>query len=202
MYVIGLTGGIASGKSTAAAMLRTAGACILDADAMTHELLEPGNELFQLYVDHFGAAVVGPDGTLNRRAIAEIVFREEAERHWIDNAAHPVLRREMLVRMRKFREQGMRLIFLDVPLLFETGWDDLCDEIWVVYIPAELQRLRLTERDGLTPEQAEARIAAQLGMEEKRLRADVVLDNSGTIEQFRQQVMELYAVRWNEKSNQ
>ena len=191
MHVIGLTGGIACGKSSVSAYIRRQGLPVLGADEISHELAEPGRELFTVYVEHFGTGILSPEGELDRRAIADRVFRDESEREWIDSASHPLLLAEMRRRIEACREEGAEAIVLDVPLLFEAGWDALCDEVWTVAIPMDLHQRRLMARDRLTPEQAAERIASQMSLEEKCLLSDAIIDNSGKKSRTRQQVREL-----------
>ena len=191
MHVIGLTGGIACGKSSVSAELRRMGIPVLDADKMAHELAEPGRELFAAYVEHFGSGILGPEGTLDRRAIADQVFQNPGEREWIDRASHPLLLAEMKRRIESCCAAGAKVVVLDVPLLFEAGWDALCNETWTVSIPPRLQEKRLMLRDHLSLEQVRKRIASQMSLEEKRRRADVVIDNSGAKSQTKRQVRSL-----------
>ena len=195
MHVIGLTGGIACGKSTVSDRLRTLGACILDADEMAHELAEPGQALFLAYEQHFGKAVLMEDGTLDRKAIGEIVFHHPEEREWMDDTARPILLHEMKLRMEQCKKNGEKLIFLDVPLLFEAGWDSFCDEVWVVFVPRNIQEQRLMKRNRLTEEQARARIDSQMSLKEKCGRADIVIDNSGTVDETVQRAEDLFMER-------
>lgn len=195
MHVIGLTGGIACGKSAVTSALREAGACVLDADRLAHELAAPGGMLFQAYVDHFGKGILKNDGTMDRRAIGELVFKNPNELDWIDRTSHPILLDEIKRRLNDCEKRGHRVVILDVPLLFEAGWDVLCDETWVVSVPMEIQLDRLMKRDALTAEQARARIASQMSLEEKRSRGDVVLDNSGSVEKIEEMGKLLYRER-------
>ena len=210
MKIIGLTGGIACGKSTVSSILKTLGAKILDADAMAHELMQPKQPLWNLYVSHWGESILKqPGGTLDRRAIGAIVFNDPAERQWLDSAAHPILLAEAQRRLRRdFRrfardaeaprrlaaleKQHAEVAVLDVPLLFESGWDCLADEIWVTSVSEDIQLQRLMARNGWTEAEARARIAAQMPLAEKRARADVIIDNSGTLDNLRQQVLQAY----------
>ncbi len=195
MYVIGLTGGIACGKSTAVRILLQAGACILDADKLAHELAEPGGLLYKAYLEHFGDRILQDDGTLDRRAIGELVFRRPEEREWMNRTSHPILLRELKRRMEECRLRGERLILLDVPLLWEAGWHVLCDEIWVVAVPEEIQLQRLMQRDNLTADQARDRIRSQMSLEEKCRLGDRVIDNSGGEEHMKEQIEALFAER-------
>ena len=190
--IIGLTGGIACGKSTVSSILKSLGAKIIDADKMAHELMQPKQPLYNAYVAHWGDQVLTPNTTLDRRAIGTIVFHDEAERAWLDKTAHPILEAELQRRLHSFRKKGTQIIVLDVPLLFESGWDKYADEIWVASIPADLQVERLMARNHLTETEARARIAAQMPLAEKCARADIVLDNSGTREHLLEQVRAAY----------
>ena len=183
MKIIGLTGGIACGKSTVSKVLRTLGAAIIDADALAHELAQPKQPIFNVYVERFGREVVTADGTLDRAAVARRVFADPVVRAEVDAVTHPLIRTAAEERLRAAELEQKRAAVLDVPLLFEAGWDALADETWVVALPREEQLKRLLARDKAMDEgEARARIAAQMPLSEKRARADVVIDNSGTKE--------------------
>ena len=190
MKVIGLTGGIASGKSTVSGLLREKyGAVVLDADEVAREIAEPGEPLWEAFVSRYGKELVlCTDGTLNREAIAEIVFHDASERIWMDGAAHPLIKQRMLDRLAECKRAGENLVVLDVPLLYEAGWDKIPDEVWVVYVDKKTQLQRWMHRNKLPEPLARERIAAQMPMEEKRRLADVVIDNNGTREETVAQV--------------
>ncbi len=189
MYIIGLTGGISCGKSAVADVLRRHfGATTLDIDTVTRWLLEPGGELFEAYVRHFGSYVVTREGTLNRRLIGEIIFNHPDEREWINSVAHPVLLQKARDFLVECSEIGAGLVVLEVPLLFEAGWEHLFDEIWAVYTKRQTQIWRLMSRDNLTRQQALARINAQMSTEELCARADVKIRNLGNHRKIRQLV--------------
>ena len=194
MRVIGLTGGIACGKSTVSHQLHEEyGAAILDADAIAYQLAEPGNKLWSAFIARYGQARVSRcDGTLNRAAIAEIVFQNPEEKRWMDATAHPMIRQKLLDELDNCRVQGKHTVVLDVPLLYEVGWETLPNEVWVVYVKAEIQLRRLMERNGISEKIAQARIAAQIPLEEKKKRADVIIDNSGSREETMLQVREAF----------
>ena len=181
MYIIGLTDGIACGKSAIAWRLRKMGATTFDVDEMTRWLSLPGGVLFEIYVQHFGKKIVTADGQLDKKIIGEIIFNNPAEREWINSVAHPIL----LNRTRDFlvecNSAGTRLVVLEVPLLFEAGWEILCDEVWAVRVKRRTQVGRLMARDKLTAEQALARIKSQMPTDEICSRADVVITNEGKV---------------------
>ena len=201
MKIIGLTGGIACGKSTVSTELRAHGAAIIDADALAHELSQPHQPIYNAYVERFGREIVTADGTLDRAAIARRVFADPAVRAEVEAIAHPIIRRAAEVRLRAARDENKRAAVLDVPLLFEAGWDALADETWVVALPREEQLARLLARDkAMDAGEARARIAAQMPLAEKCARADVVIDNSGTVEETREYIGKLWKERILERA--
>ena len=201
MKIIGLTGGIACGKSTVSTELRAHGAAIIDADALARELSQPHQPLFNAYVQRFGREIVTENGTLDRAAIARRVFADPAVRAEVDAIAHPLIRMAAEERLRAARDENKRAAVLDVPLLFEAGWDALADETWVVALPREEQLARLLARDTSMDEgEARARIAAQMPLAEKCARADVIIDNSGTKEEIREYIGKLWKERILERA--
>ena len=183
MNIIGLTGGIACGKSTVSKILRSLGAKVIDADAAAHALSQPKQPLYDAYVAHFGAEILTAQGTLDRAAIGRIIFKDPNVRAEIDALAHPLIQAAVEQQMQAVCRNAPAVV-LDVPLLFEAGWEVLTDEVWVVSLPEAAQLVRLMERDpAMTEEEARARIAAQMPLSEKRARADVIIDNSGTKEE-------------------
>ena len=201
MKIIGLTGGIACGKSTVSTELRALGAAIIDADALAHELSQPHQPIYNAYVERFGSEIVAADGTIDRAAIARRVFADPAVRAEVDAIAHPLIRMAAEERLRAAREENKRAAVLDVPLLFEAGWDALADETWVVALPREEQLARLLARDTSMDEgEARARIAAQMPLAEKCARADVIIDNSGTKEEIREYIGKLWKERILERA--
>ncbi|THF75478.1 dephospho-CoA kinase [Cohnella fermenti] len=180
---MGLTGGIATGKSTVSRLLVERGAALVDADRIAREVVEPGQAPLRRIAERFGQAVLLEDGTLNRKRLGEIVFSDPAERAALEQITHPAIRAVMKDKMAAFeREDPKRLVVVDVPLLYESGLEPLFHRVMVVYVPRELQLARLMERDGLTAEAASRRLGAQMDIEEKRRRADDVIDNSGSLE--------------------
>ncbi|HZG83525.1 dephospho-CoA kinase [Paenibacillus sp.] len=188
---VGLTGGIACGKSTVSGMLEARGAAIVDADRIARDVVQPGQPALADIREAFGDEVLLEDGTLNRKALGAVVFGDEAARRKLESILHPRIRAEMARQMAEWneREPG-RLVVVDIPLLYESGLDKRFnfEEIVVVYVPREVQLERLMKRDGLTTEAAEQRLDAQMPIERKKELADVVIDNSGTLEQTEAQV--------------
>ena len=186
---IGLTGGIACGKSTVSAMLVRRGAILVDADQIAREVVEPGSPVLAEIAERFGAQVLQSDGSLNRKRLGEMIFRDPDLRRELNRIIHPPIRATMLERMRAGESRHPdKLVVADVPLLYESGLERMFEEVVVVYVPREVQLARLMRRDGLTRELAEERLSAQMPIEEKKRRADFVIDNSGTIEETERQV--------------
>ena len=192
--VIGLTGGIACGKSTVSQQLKEDyGVPILDADVIAYRLAEPGNLLWTAFISRYGRAhICNPDETLDRAAIAEIVFRNQTEKQWMDDMAHPLIHKKLLEELTNCKAAGCQTVVLDVPLLFEVGWETIPSEVWVVYVNAEIQLRRLMQRNDISEEMARKRIIAQMPLEEKKKRADIVIDNSGSREETAIQVKEAF----------
>ena len=193
MRTIGLTGSIACGKSNVSAVLRELGAAVVDGDLLSRELTAPGGPALPAIREAFGGGVFHADGTLNRRALGDVVFASDAARKRLDGLMQPLLRSLILRRMEEARAGGAKICVLDMPLLFEAGLDVLCDTVWCVHLPREEQLRRLMARDGLRLSQAEARLRSQLSSEEKAARAQVVIDTSGSIDETRAMIPALYA---------
>ncbi|MEK5278814.1 MULTISPECIES: dephospho-CoA kinase [Paenibacillus] len=192
--IIGLTGGIASGKSTVSALLVNKGARLVDADVIAREVMLPGHEVLDAAAKQFGKEILFSDGTLNRAKLGEIVFQDPVALQTLNNLTHPAIRQEIKNRMYSMeQEEPKRLIIVDIPLLFESGLESLFHEIVVVYVPREVQITRLMERNRLSLEEAEARLNAQMDIEQKRNKADYIIDNSGDLAYTEQQV----AVFWD-----
>ncbi|MEC0177715.1 dephospho-CoA kinase [Paenibacillus favisporus] len=193
---IGLTGGIATGKSTVSALLVSKGALLVDADVIAREVMLPGHPVLAAAVEHFGQAILLPDGTLDRRRLGDIVFHDPNERKALNDITHPAIRQEIREQMQTFeREHPDRLVVVDIPLLFESGLEAMFEQVLLVYAPFEVQVERLMERNRLTKDEAVARIRSQMDIEEKKKRADVVIDNSGQPSETERQVDEF----WNRK---
>ncbi|MDQ0203301.1 dephospho-CoA kinase [Pectinatus haikarae] len=192
MYKIGLTGGIACGKSTVCSFLRQAGAAVIDTDQIAHSLSLPGEILWQAYVDHFGKIIINNDKSLNRRMIGNIVFADNKEKKWINDTSHPLIMNEVKRQMEELEGNKEKIAVIDVPLLFETGWDKFVDEKWVVYINKRVQIERLRRRNGYSFAEAKRRIKAQMPLKYKMERADQVIDTSHGIETNKKRVFRLW----------
>jgi len=187
MDVIGLTGGIASGKSTVAAMLRDLGATVIDADAAARAVVEPGTPGLNAVVEAFGPEILDGD-RLDRWKLGAIICEDPAARRRLEEITHPLIRAWMAERQREAEERGDVRVVLDIPLLYENGLDRGLKAVILVYAPAEIEMERLMARNSLSQEEAGRRLAAQMPIEEKKARADYVIDNSGTREQTLEQV--------------
>jgi dephospho-CoA kinase len=193
MLLVGLTGGIASGKSLVARVFKELGAHVIDADRIVHELLEPDQEAWREVLDHFGRAVLFPDNVIDRRKLGEIVFNDAKEREWLNKCLHPKVFAAYTCRVNHLRDREPdAIIVLDAALLIETGYDRNMDKIIVVYADREQQIERLSIRDTLTRSQALARIASQMPLSEKRGRADYVIDNTGKPEDTRRSATDVF----------
>jgi dephospho-CoA kinase len=199
-FILGLSGGIGSGKSTVTRLLSDLGATTIDADAIVHEQQAAGQPLLREIAKAFGDGVIASDGTLDREALGNIVFQDESARAQLGNLMHPPVIAEMMRRAKAAVEAGVPLVVLDIPLLFEgreTGRGSGAlmdfDATVCVWVRPEVQLARTMARDGCTADEAKRRIAAQLPIDKKREMADHVIDNSGTPEETRAQVEALVA---------
>ena len=188
--IIGITGGIASGKSTVTNFLRQKGFEVVDADALVHQLQEPGGRLYQILVEHFGEKVLLEDGELNRSLLASLIFSNYEEREWSKQTQGQIIREELGF-LRDKLAQTEDLFFMDIPLLFEQEYASWFDETWLVYVSRDTQLDRLMKRDYLTIVDAQARLASQWPLEEKKRLASHILDNNGSREQLLSQVASL-----------
>lgn len=191
MRVLGLTGGIGSGKSLVASMFAALGAEVIDADQLARDVVEPGQPALTEIVEAFGSEMLQPNGRLDRARLAGVVFADPAARKTLDAITHPRIRERMRQEV-EARAQQPGLLILDIPLLYESGRENTVEKVVVVWVDRPTQLQRLMGRDGLSHEQATQRLAAQLPLDEKRSRADEVIDNSGTPAQTRQQVEAVY----------
>lgn len=191
MKLVGLTGGVGSGKSTVAGMLRELGAEVIDADEAAHAVYEPGTRGFDAVVREFGNEYVR-DGRIDRARLGELVFMDPDALRRLNAIVHPLVREWMADRTVEAVERGAHVVVQDVPLLFENGLEPLFSSVVLVYVPEAMQVQRLVGGRGFTEERARAVMAAQMPIEEKRRRATHVIDNSGPREETRAQVEELW----------
>ena len=191
MRVLGLTGGIGSGKSMVAQMFARLGAVVIDADQLAREVVEPGQPALDEIAATFGRDVLLPDGRLDRAKLAGIIFADPVERAKLDAITHPRIRSRMN-ELIKARRSGPGVLILDIPLLYENNRVNLVERVIVVWVDPQTQLRRIRQRDGLSADAAGQRIAAQMPLEAKRARADHVIDNSGTREDTRRQVEAIY----------
>jgi dephospho-CoA kinase len=188
MLVVGLTGGIASGKSTVSRMFEEAGVPVICADQLAREAVDPASPLLEEIRGIFGDTVIDGEGRLDREAMASVVFQDESRRKDLESIIHPWVLSETERRIGILSAEGHQLVIVDVPLLYEIGWFKGFDKIIVVYVPEAVQATRLSERNHMDSREVAARLRAQMPIAEKRRRADMVVDNSGTIEHTRDQV--------------
>jgi dephospho-CoA kinase len=191
MILVGLTGGIGAGKSTVSALLAGRGAVVIDADAITRALQEPGQPVLAAIVDRFGSGVLTPDGCLDRAGLAEIVFGDPDALRDLNAIVHPAVGAEIARRIAAEQDSG-RIVVLDVPLLVETGRDGLSG-IVVVDVPTDTAVERLVVHRGMSEDDARARVAVQASRDERLAKADVVIDNSSTREALEKRVAEVWA---------
>lgn len=191
--VIGITGGIASGKSTVTNYLRQKGWSVIDADAVVHELQEKGGKLYEALVSEFGNAILDAQGQLDRKSLSDKVFNQPDLRKRLSTIQDDIIRQELL-RRRDALSQEEDVIFMDIPLLFELGYESEVDETWLVYVNRAQQLIRLMERNGYSQKEAESRLGAQLSLEEKKRKADIIIDNRGSVEETFDQVDEVLRV--------
>lgn len=193
MIVAGLTGGIATGKSTVAAIFQQSGARLIDADRIARDAVRQGTPAYAEILAHFGAGILLPGGEIDRKRLAEIIFSNLAQQRLLEGIVHPRVKAETTRQLDRIRqEQPGATVILDVPLLFESGLNCGLEEIIVVYAPEAVQIRRLMARDGLTEAEAQARIRAQMPIESKKALATRVIDNSGDLEHTRTQTLEVY----------
>ena len=188
--IIGITGGIASGKSTVTEFLRQKGFQVVDADVVVHQLQKPGGRLYQVLVEHFGEKILLENGELNRPLLASLIFSNPEEQEWSKRTQGEIIREE-LAALRNQLAQTEALFFMDIPLLFEQDYASWFDETWLVYVNRDVQLERLMKRDQISKEAAESRLNSQWPLERKISLASHSLDNNGNQEQLIAQVVQL-----------
>lgn len=185
---IGLTGSVATGKSTVSNMIQQAGIPLVDADVAARKVVEPGTEGLKEIVAYFGGEILLADGTLDRAKLGEIIFKDKEKREKLNEITHPRVKDYMLEARERFFRAGEELVFFDIPLLFESHLESLVDQIVVVWTTPETELKRLMERNNLTKEDALRRIESQMGIDEKARKADFVIDNNESLEKTQKQV--------------
>ena len=188
--IIGITGGIASGKSTVTEFLRQKGFQVVDADAVVHQLQKPGGRLYQVLVEHFGEKILLENGELNRPLLASLIFSNPEEQEWSKRTQGEIIREELAALRNQFARTEA-LFFMDIPLLFEQNYASWFDETWLVYVNRDVQLERLMKRDQISKEAAESRLNSQWPLERKISLASHSLDNNGNQEQLIAQVVQL-----------
>ena len=188
--IIGITGGIASGKSTVTEFLRQKGFQVVDADAVVHQLQKPGGRLYQVLVEHFGEKILLENGELNRPLLASLIFSNPEEQEWSKRTQGEIIREELAALRNQFA-QTEALFFMDIPLLFEQDYASWFDETWLVYVNRDVQLERLMKRDQISKEAAETRLNSQWPLERKISLSSHSLDNNGNQEQLIAQVVQL-----------
>lgn len=189
--IIGITGGIASGKSTVTEFLRQKGFQVVDADVVVHQLQKPGGRLYQVLVEHFGEKIFLENGELNRPLLASLIFSNPEEQEWSKRTQGEIIREELAALRNQFA-QTEALFFMDIPLLFEQNYASWFDETWLVYVNRDVQLERLMKRDQISKEAAESRLNSQWPLERKISLASHSLDNNGNQEQLIAQVVQLF----------
>lgn len=189
--VIGLTGGIASGKSTVSSMLKQMGFTVIDADIEARLAVEKGTEAYEEIVRHFGEDILNETEEIDRAKLGSIIFQEEEQRLKLNSIVHPAVRQQMLQKKEAAIQKGESLIILDIPLLFEGKLEYLADQTLLIYVDEQTQLARLMARNKLTEDEAIARIRSQLPLADKKKLADDIIYNNGTIEETQHQLLSL-----------
>lgn len=186
--IIGLTGSIASGKSTVANLLKDRGYPIVDADEIARLVVEPGSPVLKEIETVFGHEVIREDGSMNRAVVGQLIFGDDKKREQLNNIIHPAIRTELIAQKEAYLAAGEKTVILDIPLLFENKLHDYVEKILVVSVTPEVQKERLMSRNQFSEQEADSRIASQLPIEIKEQGADAVIDNNGTLVETERQV--------------
>ncbi|WP_110956151.1 dephospho-CoA kinase [Anaerosinus massiliensis] len=194
MYLIGLTGGIASGKSTVSQMLKNLGGKIIDADKIAREVVMPNEPAWQDIIKKFGKEILLEDQNLDRIKLGNLIFSNQDAKKHLDFIMHPRIEEKIKQKILQYRDDHDLILVLDIPLLYEAGWDTITNENWVVYVSPTLQLERLMKRNKLTKQQAIDRVNSQMLLEDKAKLADYIIDNNGSLEDTKNQIIK----RWND----
>ena len=193
VFILGLTGGIGTGKSEVTRALASLGASVIDADRVGHEAYKPHQGIWQEVVQAFGEEILQPDGEVDRKALGAIVFSQPDARAKLNSIMHPWMAQEIERQIDQLRQDGVEVVVLEAALLIEAGWQGLVDELWVTMVDEDEAVLRVSLRSGLSEEQVRGRMATQMPVAEKVEQADVVIDNSGSLEELEWRVTQ----EWN-----
>lgn len=202
MLVIGLTGGIGTGKSEAARHMVSLGAELIDADVVGHEAYTPNAEAWRRVVEAFGDGILGPNDEIDRRALGAIVFSDPEQLSRLNGIMHPLMAGMVQEKIDGFRDNGADVVVVEAALLFEAGWNSLVQEVWVTDSSEETVIQRLSLRNGMSGEEARKRVSSQMSREERLGRADIVIDNSSNVEAMRRAIDELWETRVKERIEQ
>ena len=202
MFVIGLTGGIGTGKSEAARHLVSLGAALIDADQVGHEAYRPHTEAWELVVEAFGEGILQPNGEIDRRSLGAIVFSDPEQLARLNGIMHPLMARMVQEKIEVLRNDGKDVVVVEAALLFEAGWNSLVQEVWVTDASEEAVIRRLEQRNGMSEEEARKRLSSQMSRLERLERADHVIDNSGDLAKMRKEINGLWEIRVKERIEQ
>ncbi|KAJ2126127.1 hypothetical protein IW147_000278 [Coemansia sp. RSA 720] len=191
MLVVGLTGGIAAGKSTASSEFRALGVPVIDADEIARQVLEPGEASYTRVVQHFGRSILDDSGRIDRGRLGHVIFSDPEQRKHLNKCTHPYIRRRILWNLAQLYARGHSMCVLDVPLLFESGLDRVCAKTVVIECPREVQLERLTKRNGFTRVEAEARVDAQMRSDMRAARATRVVNNTESVDELRSEIRDI-----------
>ena len=197
MFVIGLIGGIGSGKSSVSAMLHSLGVEIIDADKVGHEAYTPNSEGWKKVISVFGQDIVGPENEIDRKKLGSIVFSDPSEMEKLNKLMHPIIHNLVEEKIKLLSNQGVKVVVLEAAILIEANWQDLTDEIWLAKSNQEVVIERVQLRNNFTREEIIKRIQSQMSNDEREKHSDIVIDNNGTIEQLEEKVKTLWQSRVN-----
>ena len=200
--VIGLTGGIGTGKSEAARHMVVLGAKLIDADVVGHESYKPHAEAWRRVVEAFGEGILGPDNEIDRRSLGAIVFSDPAQLARLNGIMHPLMAGMVQERVDTYRDEGAEVVVVEAALLFEAGWNSLVEEVWVTDSPVDVVVQRLAQRNGMSEDEARKRVSSQMSRKERLGRANFVIDNSADVEAMQRAINELWAARVKERIEQ
>lgn len=192
MIVIGLTGGIGTGKTEVTLVLRELGAVVFESDKLAHSSYEPGSEAHGQIVSCFGEEILSDSGFVDRKALGKIVFADSARRRELEEIVWPATRKLTLALLKEEENRGTEIVVVEVPKLFESGWDKLADAVWTVESPRGEINKRVEDRSGMNESEVDARVAAQLTPEQRIEKADVTIMNDGTLEDLRTQIPRIW----------